>query len=201
MNDTRREKIAPFIKGLWEILDGNDLGTLAELRRLDDDRLATALAGRVGWLLPPHLNRQEEDAYLLVARLFATVRSGARSSGEDLGKVLGHLAGERGETPDRSDKGLERRVVALLSADLEDLPERLTRVLALARNSASVAHLDWAALLADVLSWESPSQFVQRHWARNFVNTRRPTKSEGGSEEFAGSNNRESDNLQEGVLA
>jgi len=168
-SDDKRGYFAPFVDKLWGLLDKDDRGTLAQMRRLDDDRAAAALAGPIGRLLPYNLSRHDEDVCLSVARLFALLRAGARQGGADFGEVLGRFAGELGE--DRS-KGLERRVSGLLAADAEELPDHLSRMAGLLSGSRAVQTLDWERLIKDLRNWSSPKGEVQRRWAHSFIKAR-----------------------------
>lgn len=59
--------------------------------------------------------------------------------------------------------GPERRMVALLNSDRDDLSEHLRGVTALLRSED--VPVDWNQLAYDLLDWNHPSRKVQRHWA------------------------------------
>lgn len=105
----------------------------------------------------------QEDACFLVAGLFAWhPRSwlGLTDGPTNLGASLHrHAAARPGDGP-------ERRFVALLNADREDLPTHLRHVVGLLR--ASETPIDYAQLLRDIQAWSSETRHVQRAWSRAF---------------------------------
>jgi CRISPR system Cascade subunit CasB len=58
----------------------------------------------------------------------------------------------------------ERRFIALLDADSEQLPHRLRQMVALLKDY----HLDVDALLSGLLYWNSDRKRTQNQWARDF---------------------------------
>jgi CRISPR system Cascade subunit CasB len=58
----------------------------------------------------------------------------------------------------------ERRFIALLDADRDQLPHRLRQMVALIKGFP----LDWDSLLRDLLGWTVPEKPVQNRWARDF---------------------------------
>ncbi|MCX7599824.1 MAG: type I-E CRISPR-associated protein Cse2/CasB [Armatimonadetes bacterium] len=63
-------------------------------------------------------------------------------------------------------ESVERRFVALLRANFEDLPGHLRRAVMLLA-SAQIP-VPWAQLLADLSYWDHPERFIQRAWADSF---------------------------------
>ncbi|MCM2329956.1 MAG: type I-E CRISPR-associated protein Cse2/CasB [Pseudomonas sagittaria] len=61
----------------------------------------------------------------------------------------------------------ERRFIALLDADADELPYRLRQMVALLKDQA----IDFDALLADLLRWHAPNKRIQNLWARQFYRT------------------------------
>jgi CRISPR type I-E-associated protein CasB/Cse2 len=103
----------------------------------------------VRWLAPWTRGLDARDLRLLhlVAALHAT--HPAHEPGRNLGATLARLARRRGGPADgRPLRSLERRFMALLEADGEDLAGHLRRVISLARDHG--LPLDWAQLLSDV---------------------------------------------------
>jgi CRISPR system Cascade subunit CasB len=138
-----------------------DRAALAELRRCLARDLGRTLsrAGRLFNRVPDYA--LEEAA--LVAALFAS--HPRHEQGVRLGDAFREL---RDETARGS---AEKRFVALLDSEREDLPGRLRQAVFLLR-SYEVA-LDWEQLLTDLRRWDQPSHPVQRDWARRFWQERR----------------------------
>nr|WP_320132926.1 type I-E CRISPR-associated protein Cse2/CasB [uncultured Holophaga sp.] len=63
--------------------------------------------------------------------------------------------------------GTERRFIALLDADEEQLPHRLRQLVALLKDYP----LDFEAMLTDLLRWNNESKRTQNEWARDFYRT------------------------------
>ena len=61
-------------------------------------------------------------------------------------------------------EGLERRFIALLDADSEQLPHRLRQMVTLLKEQP----LDFGLLLEDLLRWNHPEKRTQHRWARDF---------------------------------
>jgi CRISPR system Cascade subunit CasB len=58
----------------------------------------------------------------------------------------------------------ERRLITLLDADPEQLPNRLRQMIALLKDY----HLEFEALLTGLLSWNNDQKRTQNQWARDF---------------------------------
>jgi CRISPR system Cascade subunit CasB len=68
---------------------------------------------------------------------------------------------------------LERRFIALIDADEDQLPHRLRQMMALLQEQP----LDFGALLEDLLRWNNPNKRTQNQWARDFYHSQEPTTS------------------------
>ena len=68
----------------------------------------------------------------------------------------------RGEVPE----SLEKRFVALLKSDRDDLFDHLRHAVSLARGHE--VPINWRTLLRDMQYWRSSDRWVQRQWARAF---------------------------------
>jgi CRISPR type I-E-associated protein CasB/Cse2 len=138
-----------------------DRATLAELRRCLARDLGRTLS-RVGRLFNRVPDYALEEA-ALVAALFAS------HQGHEQGVRLGDAFRE---LRDRAGSGsVEKRLVALLDSEREDLPGRLRQAVSLL--GAHKVALDWGQLLTDLRRWDQPSRLVQRDWARRFWQERR----------------------------
>ena len=108
--------------------------------------------------LPDSIPARVEANYCLAASLFSLhPDSGGRGG---LGAALRQLK-ERG-----GGDGPERRFVALLNSDEEDLPGRLRHAISLLKSKA--IPVDWRQLLLDLLRWGRTDRPVQRQWSREF---------------------------------
>lgn len=161
---------AAFVSHLYSLAqraengDGTARAKLARLRRTLTGRTLT-FGGlqEVGDVLPPDLSDRQLDTYLLMAALFAmkdAVAPGAESG--SLGKTLrrfrhGLSAGA---------ESLDRRVTALLDADVEDLPYRLRQVIQQLATANTAPN--YYRLLNDLLRWDHPNRTVQRRWAKDY---------------------------------
>jgi CRISPR system Cascade subunit CasB len=149
-----------FVARLRRLADADDRAALAKLRRgLGKPPGATleTLSVVQPWL-PGTLSTGDEDACYLAASLFADhPQAGGAGS---LGRAFALLSQRR------QAESLEKRFVALLSADEEDLPEHLRHAVSLLRSEG--VPVEWACLIADLQQWDHPARLVQRRWARDF---------------------------------
>lgn len=99
--------------------------------------------------LHPHIRRRDEGVW-----------------GTSLMESLSQLQKSLGRTSDEDRQALDRRVMALLNANKEDVFHHLRHLIRLFRNS-DVA-IDWMQLAHDLDRWASPERSVQRRWARNW---------------------------------
>lgn len=125
----------------------------------------------VKWL-PRDAPQWQEDAYYLVASLFAShPMSWPSQPGEvgptNLGASFARLLGNDGE------ESVERRFTAMLNCRGEDLHVHLRHAVSLLK-SRDVA-VDWARLLRDLQQWHWEDRPVQRTWARAFWGYRGPS--------------------------
>jgi CRISPR system Cascade subunit CasB len=160
-----------FVAHLHRLADDNAAGraALANLRRglgKPPGAALETLAVVQPWL-PRSLKPSEENACYLAASLFA---SHPQPGGVRLGQAFNLLARKR------QAESLEKRFVALLNADADDLPEHLRHAVSLLK-SEGIA-LDWASLITDLQKWNHPSRYVQRRWARDFWSVGSPDETE-----------------------
>jgi CRISPR system Cascade subunit CasB len=142
-------------------------GALAELRRglaVDLWRVLSR-AGRVFAAVP---DRALADA-VVIAGLFATHPAVANHG--NLGACFGRIRDESGS--------VEKRFVALLDADKEDLAEHLRHAISLLR--AKDIPIDWARLLRDLRAWDYEARPVQKQWSRSFWAEDQPKQPETAS--------------------
>ncbi|MGE5578407.1 MAG: type I-E CRISPR-associated protein Cse2/CasB [Bacillota bacterium] len=152
-----RARSEGFVAYLKELAERRDRGALATLRRSlafppgSDPRsfryVEPWVVDAEGW---------DRQTFYLVAGLFAIHPVGGDTS---LPEALADVC-RRDEK-----KGVEARFLALLDSDLDQLPDRLRRIMALLPDGMGI---NWAGLTSDLLRWFNPQRTVQRAWARQF---------------------------------
>ncbi len=165
MSETGTQKMSldeGFIAYLEGVLRRDDRAILAHLRRGLGKEAGTAME------MFPYIARfvqtkfrSEENAYFLVASLFGLYPTNSWKSDEkfnNLGKSLSFLKEE-------SDS-IEKRFVALLNSDDEDLPNHLRQIVSLLKSKE--APINWYLLLKDIKGWSYENRSVQRNWAKGF---------------------------------
>lgn len=106
-----------------------------------------------------HWRRQ---VHYLVAALWATHWKAARTG---IALPIGEAVAQHQLLS--GSASTERRFIALLDADADELPYRLRQMVALLKDQA----IDFDALLADLLRWHAPDKRIQNQWARQFYRT------------------------------
>lgn len=96
--------------------------------------------------------------HYLVAGLWAQHHWDGSPRGHSLGAACAAFAASR------EGSSTERRFIAVLDADHDQLPHRLRQMVALLEEIP----LDWSNLLRDLLGWSVPDKPVQNRWAREF---------------------------------
>ncbi len=94
------------------------------------------------------------EAHYLVAALYAQ-KDGAHQSGSSLARALRERVAE--------SQSVERRLLALLDADRDQIAVRLRHTVALVEEG-----IDFAGLLDDLIHWFDNRRYVQARWAREF---------------------------------
>ena len=101
---------------------------------------------------------EEREAYYLVAALYA-LKDGAHQEGRTLARALREKA--------RKSDSVEKRFLALLDADRDQIAFRLRQAVALVEGG-----LDFAQLLDDLVEWfDFKGLRVRARWAREFYGT------------------------------
>jgi CRISPR system Cascade subunit CasB len=156
------------LRALVEHEDRIDRAALAALRRglgKQPGEAPQMFPVLIPMLPPGRLSFWDESCAYTVAALFAMhpaiwqeKTNGRRT--RNLGASLRRFR----ETTD--SEGPERRLVALLNSDREDLAEHLRGVVALLRSED--VRVDWQQLTYDLLAWDRSGREVQRRWATSF---------------------------------
>jgi len=150
-----------FINYLIELSQGQHRGELAVLRRGLSQPPArdVAMYPYIARFIPDNLRGSfYEKVHYLVAALFANHPINTAQ-----GNFGAHMQAAAREA---SQEATERRFVVLLNAHADDLPDYLRQAVSYLR-SKEIA-INWEALLKDLLQWNHPDRYIQRHWANSF---------------------------------
>ncbi|MBA3257241.1 MAG: type I-E CRISPR-associated protein Cse2/CasB [Pyrinomonadaceae bacterium] len=167
---TKEKELRPeerFVAYLQRLVDEEDRAPLASLRR-GLGKAPGEAAEVMRYVLPrmpQNASRWDEDAYFLVATLFALHQINWPSSKDstqatNLGASFARLGREV------ESESIEKRFVALLNCHQDDLPTHLRHAVSLLKSKE--IPIDWARLLRDVRGWNHADRYVQRNWARAF---------------------------------
>lgn len=165
----KEEVTHPFINYLYSLVENDDRGTLADLRRGLTSQPGTvpAMFPHVAkWVPDEARNSWNEKVYYLTATLFAYYQAGG--SGKRLTTHEGNFGSHCRELKAKSTQSgsFEARFANLLKANRDDLPVLLRQILSLLKNED--IPINWNQLFTDLKYWNSPNQSVQRHWANNY---------------------------------
>jgi len=142
-----------------------------------DRRAISALRRSLGtWPAPPadavrviapflheHTIGWGETVYYLIAGLFALYPSLPGKEAEHASSLGKSLRAAASQDP---GQGPERRLLALLSAKSEDLPDHLRHAVSYLR--ARDVPIDYRRLMQDLSWWDRAEGDVQRRWGRDF---------------------------------
>lgn len=151
----------PLIGYLRGLATRQDRAALAHLRRGLNSKPGESIEmfPYVGRFVSEKTNAGHDRAVFLTSALFADYSDAAQNVG-DLGRSVRQLSSETG-----SDS-IERRFVALLDAEPDDLHYYLRQMISLLKaNSVAV---NWTELFKDIRAWGSESRYAQKKWARSF---------------------------------
>ncbi len=158
----------PFIHYLCKLAlaeNSNGRAALAHLRRglNKPSGHAPEMFPHVIPFLPIGLSERQEDAYYILASLFA-MHPKHDDSINSLGDTFRRISRN---TPD--SEGPERRFIALLNAHSDDLPSHLRHAVSLAKSQD--VPINYERLLDDFIAWDYEFRKVQKNWARDFWTT------------------------------
>ena len=138
-----------------------DRATLARLREglREKDGRAMEMYPFIGRFLSEKSKPSYENAVFMVAALFAYYPT-AKDTTDNLGASLRKYQQET-----KSDS-VEKRFVALLNAEAEDLPTYLRQIIGLLKSKD--IGVNWEQIFDGIQSWNSDKRFVQRKWAFGF---------------------------------
>ena len=127
-----------------------------------------------------HLSEHRQDDYFLVAALFALHQGTTGPNSTSADALRNNFGASFRLVADRSgSSSIEKRFLAVLSASREELDDHLRHAISLMR--ANNVGIDWAQLLRDLAGWNSPSRFVQRHWAQGYWHMQTAQQTAGAS--------------------
>ncbi len=162
----------PFITYLQSLAENDNRGALAALRRGLGKAPGTApeMYRYVIPYLPENPPKRQEQAYYLVAALFAL-----HPESTEHGNLGTHLAKARAEG---NEDALERRFTALLSAHPDDLPDYLRQTISLLKSKE--ISVNWDQLFSDLQWWSHPEygDHVRKRWATAFWGFHQPSSEE-----------------------
>lgn len=166
-----------FITYLESVLKRDDRAILAHLRRGLGKEAGTAIE------MFPYIARfvqgsyrADENAVFLVASLFGLYPTYSWKADEkvrnNLGKSMAFLKDDSGS--------IEKRFVALLNSDEEDLPNHLRQIVSLLKSKD--APVSWHELLRGIKQWNRSDKRIQREWAKGFWGNTKIENEEKGEE-------------------
>jgi len=175
MTDISTNREEEFIQRIEKL----NSGQLAALRRGCGKR--DPVDGRCPWLIGLMHGIATEATAFLVASLLAQYSTSAIRIGKH------RFNGDFGETwktaiTGKNSESLRRRFHILLDSEFDqmsgegDLPYRLRQMVRYA--AAAGVGLNWSKLLIHIRSWNSPTKWVQKTWARSFFGNERPEGTE-----------------------
>jgi CRISPR system Cascade subunit CasB len=108
-----------------------------------------------------NLKEERRKLYFLVAGLFATHPESSKDPKENLGRTLKRLYIDQGEAP-----STEKRFLALLEADDNQLPEHLRHLVNLLKSKGLA--VNWQRLLQDLINRQYDQDETKKRWAQSF---------------------------------
>jgi len=154
------DRLIGYLKGLEK---QQNRAALANLRRGlgKPPKTVMEMYPYLGQFLSHEPKPRYETAVFIVAALFAYY--------PDAPGNIGNLGASIRQLKDDSDsKSIEKRFVALLNAEAEDLPYYLRQMIGLLKSGQKHIAVNWNQLFKDVKNWNSDERYVQNAWARSF---------------------------------
>ena len=172
------ERLIKYLKGLEK---RQDRAALAHLRRGlgKPPRAAMEMYPYLGQFLSYEPRPRYETAVFIVAALFAYYPDAPGNAG-NLGASIRQLK------DDSDSKSIEKRFVALLNAEVEDLPYYLRQMIGLLKSGQKQIAVNWNQLFKDVQNWNSDKRFVQQKWAERFWGNYSSDKDKNSKQETGG---------------
>lgn len=155
-------KVEAFIGQLQKLVEAEDRAALARLRH--------SLAFEPGEYVHAfplverftiNLGTERRKLYFLVAGLFATHPETNFDPKENIGRTLKRLYVAQDESP-----SIEKRFLALLEADDDQLPEHLRHLVNLLKSRGF--SINWVQLLQDLINRQYDQDETKKKWAQGF---------------------------------
>lgn len=170
----RTSKVKEFVSRLERLVEEGDSATLAQLRRsLAFEPGTYVYAFPFVERFTVGLSPERRKLYFLIAGLLALHPESNKNPREDFGRTLQRLYLEQDKSP-----STERRFLALLEADDDQLPQHLRQLLNLLK--AKGLTVNWERLLQDLINRQYHPEETKRRWAQSFY---RPLSAETEAEE------------------
>lgn len=168
-NTSKAEEKKDLIKYLRGLEKGQNRAALAHLRRGlgKPPGLAMEMFPYLGQFLSEETFPAEEDSVFITAALFAYYPDAPGDIG-NLGASMRRLSDKENKNKtggEQVSKSVERRFVALLNAEKEDLPYYLRQIIGLLKSNEIA--VNWYQLFNDIQFWNDKRN-VQRRWAEKF---------------------------------
>jgi CRISPR system Cascade subunit CasB len=172
MSPPRKERgqRAELVSALIELVEKNDRAALATLRRGlgKEPAHVVEMYPLVDRYVPKGCSQWDEATYYIVASLFALHQEHWQINDQSQQQTNFGASFRRLDTM-APGTSIERRFVALLNADRDELQTHLHQAVGLMK--AYEVPIDWVRLLWDIQRWGGDDRIVQRAWARAFWGT------------------------------
>ncbi len=154
-----KQKENGFINSLKTLKREENRAAMANLRRGLGKPMGTTIEmyPYIGKFLSREPNYRREKALHLVGSLFGFYWKAENTKG-NFGYSMRELKQE--------SESIEKRFVALLNANYEDLDQHLRQAVSLLKSNDKP--INWEQLFEDIVYWESDNRRVQYRWARGF---------------------------------
>lgn len=188
-------KAKAFVSWLEGLVQSEDLGTLAKLRRglmYEDEGLYGLFSQIPSNFLASWSSRWEEKVYLMVAALFSSHQINfSPNEGEEYTSNLGaslrrfglvkKTKGYMDEDGDADDlpNTVKRRFEIIIGCSRQELFGHLRQIVRLLKTEE--IPIDWAGLICDLQAWDWNSNPVQWRWSRQFYVAKQELKGESKS--------------------
>jgi CRISPR system Cascade subunit CasB len=171
-NAAMEPRIAPLVESLDKLTGPARGAALARLRRAlgKEPGEANEAHRYVARFVPERGDDWRERCLYLIAALYAAhppARSGEglqQPEDENFGRSCARLVEQ---DRDRRES-VERRFVALLAADEEEIAQRLRQMVQLLAAAKSPVPVNYSRLLSDLTFWQANEHRARRHWAQAF---------------------------------
>ncbi|MDQ3129935.1 MAG: type I-E CRISPR-associated protein Cse2/CasB [Acidobacteriota bacterium] len=153
----KEDRVIKYLRSLN--MPPQNRAALANLRRGlgKPPKTAMEMFPYLGQFLSHKTKANYENTVFIAAALFAYY--------PDAKHAKGNLGASLRELKENSDS-IEKRFVALLNAEAEDLPYYLRQIIGLLK--ANEIAVNWERLFKDILNWNGDKRYVQQKWAEQF---------------------------------